>query len=84
MIIESKIDINQKTIKSVCKCKKVKDKEEKISCNYIFSSGKHKGENCSIGCKDGNDYCTSHMKIINKRQKIDLLDITFEDELIID
>ena len=67
MIIESKIDINQKTIKSVCKCKKVKDKEEKISCNYIFSSGKHKGENCSIGCKDGNDYCTSHMKIINKR-----------------
>lgn len=85
IVFESKFDITQKNIKSLCKCKISKiSKVEKISCNYVFSSGKNKGGNCSVGCKNGNEYCTSHMKIINKRQKVDILDITFDDELIID
>lgn len=36
-------------------------------CNYIFASGKKKGQSCGKGCS--KDYCTTHEKIMLKRKK---------------
>ncbi len=36
-------------------------------CNYIFSSGKKKGQSCGKGCS--KDYCTTHEKIMLKREQ---------------
>lgn len=47
-------------------------KKEKKQCCFILTRGKNKGKLCSRTAKNGCEYCTQHLKIINKDPLINI------------